>query len=141
MIEYKNRNISYISNTMKFCRDCSNMLYIGINAEDGNKLTYYCRHCGSIDELTTSEGHCVLNTQLKSGEQKFYHIINSYTKMDPTLPRIYNMKCPNESCITNSDSEKKKNTEIIYMRYDDNNLKYVYICSDCDLTWKTDDRK
>ena len=127
---------------MKFCQQCQNMLYIGIDAENSNNLTYYCRHCGAIDELTTTEGHCVLNTQLKQGEQKFNHIINKYTKLDPTLPRIHTMKCPNESCITNSnDKDKKEKTEIIYMRYDDSNMKYVYICVDCDTIWKTDDRK
>jgi len=125
---------------MKFCVNCQNMLYIAIDAEDTNKLTYYCRHCGTIDDTITQEGHCVLNTHLKQGEQKFNHIINKYTKLDPTLPRIYTMKCPNESCITNvnSDEGKKKKTEVIYMRYDDSNMKYVYICVDCDTIWKTD---
>ena len=124
---------------MKFCVNCQNMLYIAIDAEDTNKLTYYCRHCGTIDDTITQEGHCVLNTHLKQGEQKFNHIINKYTKLDPTLPRIYTMKCPNESCITNMncDEGKKKKTEVIYMRYDDSNMKYVYICVDCDTIWKT----
>ena len=125
---------------MKFCVNCQNMLYIAIDSEDTNKLTYYCRHCGTIDDTITQEGHCVLNTHLKQGEQKFNHIINKYTKLDPTLPRIYTMKCPNESCITNANSDegKKKKTEVIYMRYDDSNMKYVYICVDCDTIWKTD---
>ena len=122
---------------MRFCTECQNMLYISIDKEDTNKLTYYCRHCGVVDDIICQEGHCVLNTQLKQREQKFNHIINPYTKMDPTLPRIYNIKCPNESCITNTE---KKKTEIIYMRYDDSNMKYVYICVDCDAIWKTDDR-
>jgi len=117
------------------------MLYISIDADDTNKLAYYCRHCGYIDETITQEGHCVLNTHLKQGEQKFNHIINKYTKMDPTLPRIHTMKCPNEACITNAvEGERKEETEIIYMRYDDSNMKYVYICVDCDANWKTDDR-
>lgn len=124
---------------MKFCSQCNNMLYMGIDANDSNKLNYYCRNCGNIDEMTNIEHHCVLNTEYKKSEQKFNHIINAYTKLDPTLPRIYNVKCPNESCKTNTDSEKKP--EIIYMRYDDNNLKYVYICVDCDSVWKTDDNK
>ena len=127
---------------MHFCGVCNMMYYIRIDADDPNKLVYYCRNCGTVDDTTATEGHCVLNTQLKKGEQKFYHIINQYTKMDPTLPRINNIKCPNESCITNSSgSDKKEKPEIIYMRYDDNNLKYVYICADCDLIWKTDNRK
>jgi DNA-directed RNA polymerase subunit M/transcription elongation factor TFIIS len=123
---------------MKFCEVCQNMLYIAIDAEDTNKLTYYCRHCGTTDTAITEEGHCVLQTQLKRGEQKFQHMINPYTKLDPTLPRIQ-MKCPNESCKTNHNEEKKQ-AEVIYMRYDDQQMKYVYLCVDCDTVWKTDDQ-
>jgi hypothetical protein len=108
------------------------MLYIAIHTEDSNQLTYYCRHCGTTDETITQEGHCVLNTQLKRGEQKFNHIINKYTKLDPTLPRIHTMKCPNGSCVTN---QEKKEPEVIYMRYDDSQMKYVYMCVDCDSVW------
>ena len=125
---------------MRFCDKCDNMYYIGINADDQNQLTYYCRHCGNKDESITEEGLCVLNTQLKKGEQKFNHIINEYTKLDPTLPRIYTMKCPNMECKTHG-VDYGKPTEIIYMRYDDNNMKYIYICVECDVTWKTDDAK
>ena len=124
---------------MKFCNQCSNMLYISIDENDTNKLIYYCRNCGEKDESITDEGVCVLNTQLKKGEQKFNHIINKYTKLDPTLPRIYNIKCPNGACKSNVDD--KEHPEVIYIRYDDNNLKYLYLCSECDNIWKTDDNK
>lgn len=50
---------------MKFCNQCSNMLYISIDENDTNKLIYYCRNCGEKDESITDEGVCVLNTQLK----------------------------------------------------------------------------
>ena len=123
---------------MKFCVKCDNMYYIGISIDDPNKLTYYCRNCKHKDETLTEEGVCVLNTQLKQGEQKFNHIINKYTKLDPALPRIYNVKCPNAECKTNK-SEEKIPAEVIYVRYDDDNLKYLYICSECDTTWKTND--
>lgn len=124
---------------MKFCNQCSNMLYISIDENDTNKLIYYCRNCGEKDESITDEGVCVLNTQLKKGEQKFNHIINKYTKLDPTLPRIYNIKCPNGACKSNVHD--KGHPEVIYIRYDDNNLKYLYLCSECDNIWKTDDNK
>jgi DNA-directed RNA polymerase subunit RPC12/RpoP len=124
------------------------MYYIGINEKDSNQLTYYCRNCGHKDESITAEGVCVLNTQLKQGEQKFNHIVNQYTKLDPTLPRIYSMKCPNASCATNQaaaasagESKESGSCEVIYMRYDDDNLKYLYICVTCDTMWKTDDVK
>jgi len=112
------------------------MYYIGVNSEDTNKLTYYCRVCGYVDDMITEEGVCVLNTQFKKSEQKFNHIINKYTKLDPTLPRIYNVKCPNATCKTNH-AEAKEPAEVIYMRYDDANLKYIYICVECDTTWNT----
>jgi DNA-directed RNA polymerase subunit RPC12/RpoP len=124
------------------------MYYIGINEKDSNQLTYYCRNCGHKDESITAEGVCVLNTQLKQGEQKFNHIVNQYTKLDPTLPRIYSMKCPNASCTTNqgagasaAESKESGSCEVIYMRYDDDNLKYLYICVTCDTMWKTDEVK
>jgi len=116
------------------------MYYITISEKDGNSLSYYCRSCGHKDETVTTEGMCVMNTQLKKGQQQFNHIINKYTKLDPTLPRIYNVPCPNATCSTNASSETKdKPTEVIYMRYDDDNLKYLYICVECDTVWKTDD--
>ena len=121
---------------MKFCDNCDNMYYISINEEDPNKLTYYCRNCGNVDKTLASENICVLNTQLKKGEQKYNHIINEYTKMDPTLPRLYNIECVNGSC----PSHEKKNHEVIYIRYDEENMKYLYMCTTCDSVWKTDDK-
>ena len=125
---------------MKFCVKCDNMYYIGINSEDANRLIYYCRNCQHKDETISEEGVCVLNTQFKQNEQKFNHIMNQYTKLDPTLPRIYNVECPNPECKTNHAVDgEKKSAEVIYMRYDDSNLKYLYICVDCDTTWKTNE--
>jgi DNA-directed RNA polymerase subunit M/transcription elongation factor TFIIS len=125
---------------MKFCSECDNMYYICANANDTNKIQYYCRKCGNVDTTITQETLCVLDTQLKTGSQTFNHIINKYTKLDPTLPRIYNVKCPNAECATNEAAHKKP-AEVIYMRYDDTNMKYLYICTECNTTWKTDDRK
>jgi len=76
-----------------------------------------------------------METQFKKSEQKFNHIVNQYTKLDPTLPRMYNMKCPNANCNTNL-VDSGKPAEVIYMRYDDANLKYLYICVECDTIWK-----
>ena len=125
---------------MKFCVKCDNMYYIGVDQDDPNIIKYYCRHCGHKDETIHEEGLCVLNTQFKKSEQKFNHIINEYTKLDPTLPRIYNVKCPNSQCKTNAE-KYDKHVEVIYLRYDDDNLKYLYICYECDTTWKTDEAK
>ena len=123
---------------MHFCTNCSNMYYIRINSDDTNKLVYYCRNCGNEDKLLAIENVCVSKTQIKKTEQSFSHIINKYTKMDPTLPRINTILCPNAACETNT---KDLEREIIYIRYDDVNMKYVYLCSTCDTVWKTEENK
>ena len=116
---------------MHFCTNCSNMYYIRINSDDPNKLVYYCRNCGNEDKLLAIENVCVSKTQIKKNEQSFSHIINKYTKLDPTLPRINTILCPNAECKTN------KEKEVIYLRYDDVNMKYVYLCCECDTVWTT----
>jgi DNA-directed RNA polymerase subunit M/transcription elongation factor TFIIS len=121
------------------------MYYIGVNSDDPNKINYYCRNCKHVDNTISDEGVCVLNTDFKKTEQKFNHIINKYTKQDPTLPRIYNINCPNPECLTNKHiggggEDPKAPAEIIYIRYDDNNLKYVYLCVTCDTVWKTNEQ-
>jgi hypothetical protein len=203
------------------------MYYLKIrDSEEGsNSLIYYCRNCGNEDTTLTSENICVSETQLRRSEQKFTHMVNEYTKFDPTLPRINTIKCPNQACISNggngqkgeeepqdleqnaggrkktvvegegaaaeTGTEKKKKPilkvktkkveqavepsplpekapsplaekapsplpeaglklaeragqsplrEVIYIRYDDINMKYVYLCVHCDTTWKTDNR-
>ena len=122
---------------MHFCTNCDNMYYIRINADDSNTLVYYCRNCGNEDKLLSVNNVCVSKTQIKKGEKSFSHIINKYTKLDPTLPRVNNILCPNKDCPTNTKNEPR---EIIYIRYDDVNVNYVYLCSTCDTTWKTEDQ-
>ena len=117
---------------MHFCVICNMMYYIRIDANDPNKLVYYCRKCGNEDTLLTVDNVCVSKTQIKKGEQNFENIINKYTKLDPTLPRINSILCPNADCDTN---KLDKPREIISIRYDDINLKYIYMCSSCDKVW------
>ena len=77
-----------------------------------------------------------MKTNFIQSETKINHIVNKYTKHDPTLPRIHGVKCPNELCDTNTKNSKP---EIIYMRYNDNEMKYLYICATCDKIWQTDE--
>ena len=130
--------VSVYYTIMHFCSKCQNMYYISIDPNNANKLVYYCRNCGNVDETLSVDNVTVSKIQLKKSEQEFSHIINKYTKLDPTLPRISSILCPNPNCSTNADNTPK---EIIYIRYDDTNMKYVYLCSTCDTVWKTEDNK
>jgi len=142
---------------MHFCSECHNMYYLKIKEEgedvdESNILIYYCRNCGHEDATLSAESICVSDTQFRRSEQNFTHFVNEYTKHDPTLPRINTIKCPNHECISNTSSmaggsktdnpdKEINNREVIYIRYDDVNMKYVYLCVHCDTTWKTDNHR
>ena len=137
---------------MHFCIKCDNMLYIRLLSEDSNTLIYYCRNCGHSDQPIDKNNICVLNTDIVIKENAYLHDINEYTKLDPTLPRTTNIRCPNQSCPSNvaeldeagiepiDPSISKSKNEVIYLRYDDKNMKYIYICTLCDKIWKTNEQ-
>ncbi len=120
---------------MHFCINCENMYYIQLDEKNPNALVYYCRKCGDINENITMDNVSISKIQLKKGEQQFNSIVNKYTKLDPTLPRIDRVLCPNNDCNTNHPDTPELR-EIIYIRYDDSNMKYIYLCSTCDTVWK-----
>ena len=122
---------------MHFCNQCQNMYYISIDPNDSNQLVYYCRNCGNKDSDLSIENVTVSKVQLKKSQQEFSHIINKYTKLDPTLPRVTKILCPNADCETNKEDTPR---EIIYIRYDNQNMKYVYLCSTCETVWKAEDK-
>ena len=118
---------------MHFCSVCNNMYYLRIDENNPNKLDYYCRNCGHEDKSLAHENMSISKTFIKKNAQSFNHIINEYTKLDPTLPRVSTVLCPNPECETNTKNTKR---EIIYIRYDDTNMKYVYLCSECSTIWQ-----
>jgi len=134
---------------MHFCIKCENMMYIRLLEEDSDSLVYYCRNCGVSDKLIDKDNICVSKKDIVIQEKAYTHNINEYTKLDPTLPRTNNIKCPNQLCPSNikttdedttgDESGENNINEVIYLRYDDKNMKYIYICTLCDKIWKTTD--
>ena len=127
---------------MHFCNSCDNMYYVKLSDSDNNKLTYYCRNCGTNNDNILADNICVSKINLNNNSQKIDLFVNKYTKLDPTLPRTNSIKCPNEKCNSNSEvgdtsSSKKHDREVLYIRYDDTNMKYIYVCCVCDFVWKT----
>ena len=112
----------------------------------------------------------VSHTSLKSGKNQYAHVVNKYTKLDPTLPRISTILCPNMECpcnrnhnptqyadraaivgtteeeatsgaaaaASNVDDTDTVPREVIYLRYDDINMKYIYLCAVCNTIWNTE---
>jgi len=108
------------------------MYYIKLAGEDGENLIYYCRNCGHENLDIGKEDIFVTKTVIKKTDNNYVNVINKYTKFDPTLPRVTNVKCPNSEQHKASDEPE----EVIMIRYDDKNLKYIYLCPICDTTWK-----
>lgn len=123
---------------MHFCSKCNYMYYVSLSEDDENRLTLVCRNCGNTDSDIAGHNVVVSRVQLRNAKQEFGHIINPYTKLDPTLPRIHDILCPNPECNTNKRNEPR---EILSIRYNHTDMKYVYLCSTCDQVWKTEDQK
>ena len=112
---------------MEFCKVCDNMLFLKITE---NELKHQCRKCKN-EEAIDSTHYVVSKTNYKRSEQKYETIVNEYTKLDTTLPRVKNIKCPNPACDHSTESN------VIYIRYDDTEMLFLYLCRKCDTTWNT----
>lgn len=113
-------------------------------------IQYYCRHCGGTEEIAGEGGAgaggggggvvVVVDTEIRRQEKLFHHLVNKYTKYDPTLPTMKNVPCPNPECASNTGgggAEARASNEVFYIRYDDDNLKNLYLCSTCETHWKS----
>ncbi len=128
---------------MHFCVKCNNMYYIklsdngGENSEYLNNLVYYCRQCNYEDKdlVVDKSLICVSKSYINKKQENYKDIVNEYTKLDPTLPEVKNIKCPNAECQSNKDGE---DTKIVTIRYNDLDMKYMYLCCLCDNVWKNE---
>ena len=115
---------------MKFCSVCNYYLFLQVS-EDG--LVRECRNCGEREK--EEKGGLILETHVQQRANEGYKILlNEFTKFDPTLPHSKTIKCPNGSCASNTGSTEK---DVIYIKYDPLNMKYLYICTVCDKQWRS----
>jgi len=121
---------------MRFCTNCENMFYMK-SGEDGNSLIYYCRNCGTentdVDpedlKISSTSSQNIINVSSE-------HLINKYTKHDTTLPRTNKINCPNSEC-THKATDDAAAHNVLFIKYDTDNMKYVYMCCTCDTYWTT----
>lgn len=117
---------------MKFCEFCENMLYVSINTD--KDLVYYCKNCDNrVVEKKDSGSICVIDDNKVDDATKYAMYINKYVKYDTTLPRINNIVCVNAQCT----KQQTLDNEVIYVKYDFVNMKYLYYCCHCEHFWKT----
>ena len=85
-------------------------------------MIFYCRNCGIEETNLTAENICVSSFENVDNNDNHETYINEFTKLDSTLPRIDNIKCPNSNCGTNSTTDPTTR-EIIYVRYNNIDMK------------------
>ena len=116
---------------MRFCDHCNNFLYVDLDPE--NNLLYYCKNCShKIIEKKENGSICVIQDNKVDDITRYSQFLNKNIKHDPTLPRVNNIKCTNPNCT----KKEADNNEIIYVKYDFVNMKYMYLCCYCDHFWK-----
>ena len=116
---------------MKVCDVCKNV-YI-MRLQPNGTLFWECLTCGKTEEQ--KKGCLLMETLVQERSSEGYKILlNEFTRQDPTLPHVRNIKCPNEMCESNTGSVEK---DVIYIKYDPVNMKYMYICNICSESWRS----
>ena len=116
----------------KFCKNCDMKLYYYVSEEGDSKLYLGCKGCGHKEEHTGTT--CIYNNEYEIDLSQIINQ-NKFLQDDITLPTIkgnQNMKCPNSECIS---IKEKKPSDIIYIKYDYDSMKFSYICNYCKQSW------
>jgi len=77
----------------------------------------------------------VMETVIQGQASESYNVfLNEYTKEDPRLPHVKNLQCPNVDCPSRVGKEE---SDVIYIKYDTINMKFLYICTKCNTNWRS----
>jgi DNA-directed RNA polymerase subunit M/transcription elongation factor TFIIS len=126
---------------MRFCQICGYYLFVGASED---KLIHKCRKDGITIELKpeTAEDALILETHFRTDSKSSkatQSYMNEFTKADPTIPHLHNVKCPNGGCSTNGPTSDPATPmkDIIYVKTDVKNLLFEYQCQICNKQWRT----
>ena len=117
---------------INFCTECNNLTKLSI--DENNKLIHYCKYCDKIEMIEGMEGKCIYTALSKEIDKSALIKENVFIHNDITLPSLKNnnnIVCPNEKC-----ESKKEGSSIKYIKYDNDELRYIYICNKCGIKWK-----
>jgi DNA-directed RNA polymerase subunit M/transcription elongation factor TFIIS len=113
------------------------MLYIKVSSEAADaraQLQYVCKSCGNVvDESAEAGASCIVDTNYMDDQTTYQQYANKYITHDPTLPRVRNITCPSDKCT----KPPAALNEVIYVKYDFKNLRFLYHCTHCSHFWKS----
>jgi len=114
---------------LEFCPECRNMLSISVN---GDKLDRKCLNCNFTKTQDHSSSAVLIASNNATSDIAHRRYMTKDIKYDPTLPRVKNIVCINEACSKPADVEN----QVIYIKYDYQNLNYLYFCCHCEHFWR-----
>ena len=115
---------------IRFCPVCNYYLYLQVGEDQA--LSRLCRNCGFHEQ---DNGGMVMEMMIQERSAEGYKILlNEFTRKDPRLPHLKNIKCAEPACDSNHGAAEP---DIIYIKYDAINMLYLYICDVCGFMWKS----
>jgi aspartate carbamoyltransferase regulatory subunit len=97
-----------------------------------------CKHCGFTTPLAPKNASEALvlekSFNVTANQLQNQSFLNSYTKLDPTLPHLKTIACPNQACASQADISRR---DILYIKTDAKNLKFQYSCTVCNTEWSS----
>lgn len=108
------------------------MLYEQLSTD--NTLLNVCKNCGNAQRVDTSEtASCVMENNYADDSTLYKQFMNRHMHDDPTLPRVSNIECVNREC-TRKDTQTN---DVVYVKYDAINVRFLYQCGHCAAFWKS----
>ena len=104
--------------SMKFCRECNNLLYPREN-KIGKNLEFACRMCPYVDNAHDHASCVYVNELIKDSSTRLEVILSDMNK-DKTLQRSRTVTCPNKN--VNCDSN-----EAVFFLVSFRYFKFMYI--------------
>ena len=107
-------------------------MFLYSNEEEKGRLYLACKKCGLSNPY--NKNTCIYSNEYNLDLSETIND-NKYLNSDVTLPSIsgnVNIKCPNQTCESITDD---KPSDIIYIKYDNESMNYLYECKYCKQKW------
>lgn len=134
---------------MRFCPVCNNMLYVEGGhpsqvSHPSERIRLICHYCHSKNPLAAGpivaegftgnviEDATLLKANFATNTGSYHHFLTRNIEYDPSLPRVSNIPCPTKDCL-----QGKETPEVICIRYDQPNMRFLYYCVHCKQFWKS----
>ena len=117
-----------------FCERCDNLTGIYIKEED-NTLIHHCSSC-NLSYPFEPEERCIYKIEFGEKDKSLALNENKYITQDVTLPKLVgnpNIVCMNAKCPTITEN---KESSVTYIKYDEKDLRFLYISDYCGQKWQ-----